>query len=86
MTVAAIYLAYDPDDVKPGWIALIIVLLLALATFLLWRSMNTQLGRIKVPKKGEVPHSTDDTAPDAQAEATPTDEDGQQGGDRPSQG
>ena len=52
----SILLAYDPDDVKPGWIALIIVLLLALATFLLWRSMNTQLGQIKVPKRGEVPH------------------------------
>lgn len=44
-------LAYEPEDVAPGWIALVIVLLLAIATFLLWRSMNHQLAKIKVPKR-----------------------------------
>ncbi len=43
-------LAYDPNQVKPGWIAFLLVLFLILATFLLWRSMNTQLNRIQVPR------------------------------------
>lgn len=41
-------LAYNPNQVQPGWIAFFLVLALAIATFLLWRSMNTQLGRIKM--------------------------------------
>ena len=54
MTPAEVLLAYDPNDVKPGWIALVLVLVLALATFLLWRSMNTQLGRIKAPHRADL--------------------------------
>jgi hypothetical protein len=49
-----VHLAYDENNIKPGWIALIIVLLLAIATFLLWRSMNTQLGKIRVPRRAEL--------------------------------
>lgn len=48
-------LAYDPDDVKPGWIALVLVLVLAVATYLLWRSLNTQLRRIQMPPRGTRP-------------------------------
>lgn len=44
-------LAYDPSQVKPGWIAFFIVLALLVATFLLWRSMNTQLNKIDVPHR-----------------------------------
>ncbi|ADB34619.1 conserved hypothetical protein [Kribbella flavida DSM 17836] len=36
----------DPNTVKPGWIALLIVLALGAATVLLWRSMAKQLKRI----------------------------------------
>ncbi len=36
----------DPADVKPGWLALVIVALIGLATFLLWRSMNNQLKKV----------------------------------------
>ncbi len=54
MPVAAVVLAYDENNIKPGWIALVLVLLLALATFLLWRSMNTQLGKIKAPYRSEL--------------------------------
>ncbi len=54
MAVPTIVLAYDQNNIKPGWIALVLVLLLALATFLLWRSMNTQLGRIRVPHKADL--------------------------------
>jgi hypothetical protein len=38
--------AVDPAEVKPGWLALVIVLLMCLATFLLWRSMNHQLKKV----------------------------------------
>jgi hypothetical protein len=38
--------AVDPEDVKPGGLALVIVLLMGLATFLLWRSMNRQLKKV----------------------------------------
>jgi hypothetical protein len=42
-------LAYDPSQVKPGWVAFGVVVALCLVTFLLWRSMNHQLGKIKMP-------------------------------------
>lgn len=48
----------DPNVVKPGWVALLIVLALAAATFLLWRSMGKQLKRIDVDRDG-----ADDRAP-----------------------
>jgi hypothetical protein len=54
MTPIVTLAAYDPNDVKPGWIAFWIVMALVVATFLLWRSMNTQLGKIKAPYKDEV--------------------------------
>ncbi len=46
--------AYDPNDVKPGWVALVLVILLGIATFLLWRSMNHQLAKITVPTREEL--------------------------------
>jgi hypothetical protein len=52
MTALVHLAAYDPNNVKPGWIALIIVAALAVATFLLWRSMNTQLRKIQLPRRG----------------------------------
>ncbi len=51
MTTVTGLLAYDPSKVKPGWIAFFIVMALVVATFLLWRSMNTQLGKIRVPPR-----------------------------------
>jgi len=51
MSPAQGLLAYDPNQVKPGWIAFFLVLGLLIATFLLWRSMNTQLSRIRVPHR-----------------------------------
>jgi hypothetical protein len=41
--------AFNPNDVRPGWGALLLVLILCAVTYLLWRSMNAQLRRIKVP-------------------------------------
>jgi hypothetical protein len=48
--------AYDPNDIRPGWIAFWLVLALGVATFLLWRSMNSQLRKIKAPYRDEVEH------------------------------
>jgi hypothetical protein len=46
-----VVLAYNPADVKPGWVAFWIVVALCVATFFLWRSMNTQLGKIRMPPR-----------------------------------
>ena len=35
-----------PSDVRPGWIALALTVVLVVATFLLWMNMRKQLGRI----------------------------------------
>lgn len=47
----------DPNTVRPGWVALLIVLALAGATVLLWRNMGKQLKRIDFdpPGQAEVP-------------------------------
>ncbi len=37
----------DPERVRPGVLALVIVLALCVLTFLLWRSMNKQLKKIR---------------------------------------
>jgi hypothetical protein len=52
---AAVLLAYDPYKVKPGWIAFWLVVGLCVATFLLWRSMNTQLRKIQMPPRPKPP-------------------------------
>lgn len=36
----------DPNTVRPGWVALLIVLALGAATVLLWRNMGKQLKKI----------------------------------------
>lgn len=54
MTVAAQVMAYDPNAVKPGWIAFFLVLILLIATGLLVRSMNRHLGKIQAPYREEL--------------------------------
>jgi hypothetical protein len=46
--IPALFLAYEPEDVKPGWIALVLLVALGVATFLLWRSMNALLRKIQM--------------------------------------
>lgn len=46
--IPALVLAYEAEDVKPGWIALVLLVALGVATFLLWRSMNAQLRKIQM--------------------------------------
>ena len=57
--ITAMLLAYEAEDVKPGWVALVLVILLGIATFLLWRSMNKQLRKIDVPTRAELDAAND---------------------------
>jgi hypothetical protein len=43
-----------PSEVKPGWVALVIVLVLCVVTALLWLNMRKQLGKIDFEEK-EIP-------------------------------
>ena len=63
MTPEVLLATYDPDKVKPGLVALVLVILLCLATVLLWRSMNTQLRRIQMPPKPPKPPIPQATGP-----------------------
>lgn len=82
MSPAVVVLAdYNPQDVKPGWIALLIVAGLAVATFLLWRSMNTQLRRIKVPPDPNKPVRRTQIAQRANDESPAGQDVGDDGGD-----
>jgi len=39
------------SEIKPGWVALVIVLALCVATVLLWLNMRKQLGKIHFEEK-----------------------------------
>ncbi len=53
----------DPNSVRPGWVALLIVLALGVATVLLWRNMGKQLKRIDIKDDGaDVPAPSDGPA------------------------
>jgi hypothetical protein len=71
----------DPNSVRPGWVALLIVLALGAATVLLWRSMGKQLKKIdfdgdhdgadgRAPSDGP---ATPDTSASPAGDAAPTD-------------
>ena len=53
-----IFLELDPNVVKPGWTALIVTVLLAVALVLLYLSMRRQFRKINIPQEG-----TDDKPP-----------------------
>jgi hypothetical protein len=52
----------DPNSVRPGWVALLIVLALGAATVLLWRNMGKQLKKIDFDGDND---SADGQAPSA---------------------
>lgn len=65
----------DPNAVRPGWVALLVVLALVGATILLWRNMGKQLRKIDFDEMatGE-PRKDDKDAedkPDGQDETKP---------------
>lgn len=70
----------DPNTVKPGWVALLIIIALGGATFLLWRNMGKQMKKIHFdavdndsPKAPAEPADPADTAerPDSGTERKP---------------
>jgi hypothetical protein len=69
----------DPNSVRPGWVALLIVLALGAVTVLLWRNMGKQLKKIKFdgdgaddPAASSGPASPVSSADPAAAEPIPT--------------
>jgi hypothetical protein len=80
VTTSLLTAEIDPNSVRPGWVALLIVLALGAATVLLWRNMGKQLKKIdfddgtdgadgQAPSGG--PASTDSSAAPA-GDAEPT--------------
>lgn len=70
----------DPNSVRPGWVALLIVLALGVAMVLLWRNMGKQLKKIDFDGDGAGgrarsgdPVSTDSSA-DPAGDAEPTED------------
>lgn len=45
--------ALDPAQVKPGWLGLVVVLAIAVAIVILWRSMNRQLRKVDFDDGGD---------------------------------
>ena len=62
-----ILLEVDPNWVKPGWMLLVIVLLLAGAMVFLYLSMRKQFSKIRVPGDDE-----SDNAEDSPSERPPS--------------
>ena len=63
-----ILLEVDPNWVKPGWMLLVTILLLAAAMVFLYRSMRKQFRKIHVPEDDE----SDDNAEGSPSERPPT--------------
>ena len=53
-----IVLEVDPTTVRPGWTALVVIVLLAVAMVLLYLSMRRQFRKINIP-----PQETDEKPP-----------------------
>jgi len=64
----------DPNTVRPGWVALLIVLALAGATVLLWRNMNKQMRRIDFDPDPRPEDAPDEPSPEQAKAVEPTDE------------
>lgn len=58
----------NPEKVRPGWVALLIVLALAGATFLLWRNMGKQMKKIDFDEDATEPKPP--TKPDGESSSS----------------
>jgi hypothetical protein len=63
-----ILLEVDPNWVKPGWMLVLTILLLAGAMVFLYLSMRKQFRKIRTPEDGE----SDSNAEDSPSERPPT--------------
>lgn len=54
----------DPDTVTAGWWGFAGLLFLSVAVFFLWKSMNTQLKRVRFDEVPVDPEPGDEVAPD----------------------
>ena len=72
-TSLVVWAAQDPvpseDQVRPGWIALGLMVLMCVATFLLWMNMRKQIKKIDFV---EEPDPTDDEDGDGADHPTPS--------------
>jgi hypothetical protein len=66
-----ILLEVDPNWVKPGWMLLVIILLLAVAMVFLYLSMQKQFRKIRTPEDGESDNNAEDS-PSERPPATPS--------------
>ena len=60
-----IFLELDPNVVKPGWTALVVTVLLAVALVFLYLSMRRQFRKINIPTDGSDDKPTAPTEPTA---------------------
>jgi hypothetical protein len=59
-----ILLEVDPNWVKPGWMLVVTLVLLAGAMVLLYRSMRKQFRKIRTPDDGESDNNAEDSSPE----------------------
>jgi hypothetical protein len=67
-----ILLEVDPNVVKPGWMPLLITLLLLGAMVLLYLSMRKQFRKIRTSEDDESDNAEDDNAEDSASERPPS--------------
>lgn len=51
--VVLVLLSVDPNLVKPGWMPLVLVLLIGLVMFFLWRSMLRHIRNIRMSENAQ---------------------------------
>jgi hypothetical protein len=66
-----ILLDVDPNVVKPGWTALVVVLLLGIAMVFLYLSMRKQFRKIRVPEDEASDDEASDNAEDSPSQQPP---------------
>ncbi len=60
-----------PEDVTPGWVAVLVVVGLIVVTVLLWFSMRKQLGKIRFDEGSDTDEASDPSSRDRRPEDGP---------------